>query len=220
MPHRNWWAPATGFVGFLLFSVASAAAPVAIVEDSSLSDPGAMDYLDRGRVLTLKPGDKIILGYLNSCIREEIQGGTVTIGATESNVSGSKVKRSVIACGGSAQLSQAQAGKSGAMVFRRAPGKSGASAASAEPSVTVQSLGPVLRPAIASGAMKLQRLDQPGESVTLPGNGRVADLQALGIHLVAGGVYRVTAGQKAVVFRVDPTAKEAGGPLLSRLVHF
>lgn len=220
MPHRDWWAPTAALAGVVFCSLASAAAPVAIVEDSSLSDPGAMDYLDQGRVLTLKPGDRIILGYLNSCIREEIQGGTVTIGATESNVSGSKVKRSVIPCGGTAQLSQAQAGKSGAMVFRRAPGKSGTGAASAEPSITVPSLSPVLRPSIASGTMKLQRLDRPGEPVTLPGSERVADLQALGIRLAAGGVYRVTAGQKSAVFRIDPAANDTGGALLTRLVHF
>lgn len=196
------------------------AAPAAIVEDSSpsVSGLGFMEYVDQGRVITLKPDDRIVLGYLGSCIREEIQGGVVTVGATESSVAGSSVKRSVIPCGGTAQLSQAQAGKSGAMVFRKAPGKAGA-ATLPEPSVTVLALSPVLRPATA-GAIKLQRLDQPGEPVMLPVNARAADLLSLGIQLAPGGTYRATAGQTSTVFRVDPAAREAGGPLLSRLVHF
>lgn len=196
------------------------AAPSAIVEDSapSIAGLGAMDYIDPGRVITLKPGDWLVLGYLSSCIREEIQGGTITVGASESNVAGGKIKRSVIPCGGAAQLSQAQAGKSGAIVLRKAPNKKGA-AAQPEPAITVLSLSPVLRPA-ADGAIKLQRLDQPGEPVVLPVKSHSADLLSLGIQLTPGGLYRATAGQTSTVFRVAPAATEAGGPLLSRLVHF
>lgn len=206
----------------LLFISASDshAAPAAIVEDSAptVSGLGFMDYLDPGRVITLKPEDWLVLGYLSSCIREEIKGGTVTVGATESNVAGGKINRTVIPCGGAAQLSQAQASKSGAIVLRKAPSKQGSNAVP-EPSTTILALSPILRSS-ASGAIKLQRLDQPGEPVILPVNARSADLLGLGIQLTPGGVYRASAGQTSTVFRIAPTATEAGGPILSRLVHF
>ena len=54
----------------------------------------------------------------------------------------------------------------------------------------------------------------------LPVNARSADLLSLGLQLAPGGLYRVSAGQTSTVFRVAPTATEAGGPVLSRLVHF
>ena len=205
---------------FFVSAAGSHAAPAAIVEDSApaVSGLGFMDYLDSGRVITLKPDDWLVLGYLASCIREEIRGGTITVGATESSVAGGKVNRTVIPCGGAAQLSQAQAGKSGAIVLRKAPGKKGA-AELPEPAITVLARSPILR-ASAAGAIKLQRLDQPGEPVVLPVNARSADLLSLGIQLAPGGLYRASAGQTSTVFRVAPTATEAGGPVLSRLVHF
>src|SRR5690606_21707969 len=123
-----------------------------------------------------------------------------------------------IPCGGTAQLSQAQAGKSAAIVLRKAPGRKAAGALP-EPATTILALSPVLRPA-AGGALALQRLDQPGEPVVLPVSRRSADLLSLGITLAPGGLYRVSAGQTSTVFRVAPSATEAGGPLLSRLVHF
>lgn len=205
---------------FFLSVPDSRAAPAAIVEDSApgVSGLGFMDYLDPGRVITLKPDDWLVLGYLGSCIREEIRGGTVTVGTTESKIAGGKVQRTVIPCGGTAQLSQAQAGKSGAIVMRKAPGKKNA-AELPEPAVTILALSPILRPP-AAGAIKLQRLDQPGEPVMLPVNARSADLLSLGLQLAPGGLYRATAGQASTVFRVAPTATEAGGPVLSRLVNF
>ena len=58
----------------------------------------AMDYLEVGRTIRLEPYDTIVLTYLQSCIRETITGGTVTIGADQSEVSAGKVTRSKLDC--------------------------------------------------------------------------------------------------------------------------
>ncbi len=91
---------------------AYAGSPVVIVED--VSAPGAgvsfMEYLTTGRIITLGVRDTLILGYLRSCMRETITGGSVTIGADESVVQGGKVARERVECdGGSLQLTVNQA---------------------------------------------------------------------------------------------------------------
>lgn len=205
-----------------LMSVAAGAAawaaPAALVEDASpdLSDPGAMDYLEPGRVIELKPGQWLVIGYLASCVQEEIRGGRVVIGSERSTADETKVKRSKVPCQGSAQLSQAQAGKSAAMVFRKSPAKGGASLP--EPSVNLTSLSPLLRPE-AAAPIRLTRLDVAEAPRDLPA-GRAADLQKLGIQLAAGGLYRAEAGSASVVFHIDPAAKADSLPPISRLVRF
>ncbi|WP_374631522.1 hypothetical protein [Ferrovibrio sp.] len=195
------------------------AAPAALVEDASpdLSDPGAMDYLEPGRVIELKPGQWLVIGYMASCVQEEIRGGRVVIGTERSTADETKLKRSKVPCQGSAQLSQAQAGKSAAMVFRKSPAK-GAASNLPEAALTLTSLSPLLRPE-AAGPIRLTRLDAAEAPRDLPA-GRAADLQKLGIQLAAGGLYRAEAGQQAVVFRIDPAAKADSLPPLSRLVRF
>ncbi len=205
-----------------LISVAACAAawaaPAALVEDASpdLSDPGVMDYLEPGRVIELKPGQWLVIGYLASCVQEEIRGGRVVIGSERSAADETKVKRSKVPCQGSAQLSQAQAGKSAAMVFRKSPAKGGVSLP--EPSVNLTSLSPLLRPE-AAAPIRLTRLDVAEAPRDLP-SGRAADLQKLGIQLAAGGLYRAEAGSASVVFRIDPAAKADSLPPISRLVRF
>lgn len=199
------WRPAT-------------AAPAAIVEDvaPSLTAPEILDYLDEGSTIELKPGDWLVVDYLSSCVREEIHGGKITIGNSQSTVAGGQVKRNTVPCTSNAQLSQAQAGKSGGMVFRKPPKPAGQALPHA--SLTVSSLSPILRPRTAS-AIQLQRLDQADKVVALPA-GRAADLEKLGLRLAPGGLYRATAGTASIVFRIDPAALPQGGPLLNRLVQF
>ena len=45
----------------------------------------------------------------------------------------------------------------------------------------------------------------------------IADMAALGGTLRRGGVYRASAGDKNIIFKIDNFAK-SGGPILSRLV--
>src|SRR5262249_23532857 len=61
-----------------------------------------MDYVDPGQVIRLGAHDRIVLGYLRSCWRETISGGTVTVGTEQSEVAGGEVARDKVACEGGA----------------------------------------------------------------------------------------------------------------------
>ena len=103
---------------------ASAQSPAAVVEELAGAVPGVqfMDYVEPGQVIRLGAHDRIVLGYLKSCWRETISGGTVTVGNEQSEVAGGEVARVKVACeGGKMMLSAELAGKSGAMVFRQVP---------------------------------------------------------------------------------------------------
>jgi hypothetical protein len=76
--------------------------PVALVEDVSGNAAGVefMDYLAAGQEIRLAPKDRLVIDYLRSCWRETITGGTVTIGAEQSNVASGTVGREKIECDG------------------------------------------------------------------------------------------------------------------------
>ncbi len=108
----------------MLISPVAAQTPAAVVEEVGGGVTGVqfMDYVEPGQVIRLGGHDRIVLGYLKSCWRETITGGTVTVGAEQSEVAGGEVVRAKIACeGGKMMLSAELAGKSGAMVFRQVP---------------------------------------------------------------------------------------------------
>lgn len=50
-----------------------------------------MDYVEPGQVIRLGAADGLVLGYLKSCWRETITGGTVTVGTEQSQVAGGEV---------------------------------------------------------------------------------------------------------------------------------
>jgi hypothetical protein len=81
-------------------SAASAASPVALIEDLS-GNPAAlevMDYLETGQVIRLGARETLVLSYLNSCTRETITGGTVTVGTEQSEVVSGRVERTKVRC--------------------------------------------------------------------------------------------------------------------------
>jgi hypothetical protein len=128
-----------------LIVTASAQSPAAVVEEIQGSVPGIqfMDYVDPGQVIRLGAHDRIVLGYLKSCWRETISGGTVTVGPEQSEVAGGEVARAKVACeGGKMMLSAELAGKSGVMVFRQAP-KPQAVAVVPHPEFTLFGLSPI-----------------------------------------------------------------------------
>jgi hypothetical protein len=57
-----------------------------------------MDYVRPGKVIKLGSNGSIVLGYMKSCWRETITGGTVVIGAEQSLVHLSEVQRVKIDC--------------------------------------------------------------------------------------------------------------------------
>lgn len=79
---------------------ASAQTPVAIVEDVEGQVAGLemMDYLVAGRIFRLRPDETIVIDYLNSCVRERIQGGTVKIGMKQSEVESGAIERETVDC--------------------------------------------------------------------------------------------------------------------------
>ncbi len=211
------------------FAVLVCAAPAfaqqaALVEDAKGRnlDVDFMDYVDAGRVIKLAPGDELVLGYLRSCWRETIKGGTVTVGAEQSTVAGGTVRREKVECdGGKMRLSQAQSGQAGVMVFRAPPRPAQATA----PQATLYGLSPVLD-VKGGGTVTIERIDQPGEKLTVQvaaqqlQRGAFHDLAKAGQALVAGGVYRASAGPgREIVFKVDPEAKPGQAPVISRLLR-
>jgi hypothetical protein len=208
-----------------LVLTASAQSPAAVVEELAGNVPGVafMDYVDPGQVIRLGAHDRIVLGYLKSCWRETITGGTVTVGPDQSEVAGGEVVRVKVACdGGKMMLSAELAGKSGAMVFRQAPKPQ--PVALLHPEFTLYGLSPVfeLRP---PGKLVLERLDQRGERHELAVTGQELmrgaffDCAKAGIALAPGGIYRAKFADREIVFKIDPDAKPGDVPLLGRLAR-
>src|ERR1700752_658907 len=73
---------------------------VALVEHLDGNPVGVeiMDYVEAGKVIRLGARDRIVLGYMTSCIRETITGGTVTIGRDKSEVQSGEVERILVEC--------------------------------------------------------------------------------------------------------------------------
>ena len=210
--------------GALIVSVA-AQSPVAVVEEitGNVSGVQFMDYVEPGQVIRLGAHDRIVLGYLKSCWRETISGGTVTVGNDQSEVAGGEVARAKVTCeGGKMMLTAELAGKSGAMVFRQAPKPQAASLP--HPEFTLYGQSPVfeLRP---PGTLVVERLDRLGERHEFPVTenqlvrGAFLDLAAAGVTLEPGGLYRAKIADQQVVFKIDPEAKPDAGPLVGRLAR-
>lgn len=193
----------------------------AVIEDLSVPVAGieVFDFVEPGRVIKLPAGARLVLGYMNTCLRETIIGGTVTIGTEASTVSGGKRQAEQLKCATNLALGSSQAGKSGAMVFRRGPGTGRTPANVPEPSVTLLYTAPVFA-VEQPGELTIERLDQPETVLVYKANAKLFDLAKAGQPLYAGGIYRAALNGKTTVFRIDPGAAAGGGPLLLRLVRF
>jgi len=202
---------------------AHADAPVALVEDVTGKPVGIefMDYVEPGKIIALGPQDAIVLGYIKSCWRETIKGGTVTVGAERSDVKGGTVDRAKVACdGGKMELAAEQSKQSASMVFRDA----GKAKTLPKPQFVLYGRSPVVE-LKGGGTLTLERLDSPGEKVEIvitPADlvhGAFYDLAGRSV-LTAGGLYRAKVGNQQIVFQVDPAAAEGKAPLAGRLLRF
>lgn len=102
----------------------SAAEPVAIVQsaDVAAAPGGAMRFVEPGDVFDLGQGKKLVLGYIHSCLREEITGGRVTVGLRRSIVENGRVSRRWVECdGGALRLTREQAAGSATLILRGQP---------------------------------------------------------------------------------------------------
>jgi hypothetical protein len=214
--------------GTLLFAgPGQAQAPVAIVEDVSSRSAGVefMDYVPVGTRVPLQGNDTLTLGYLKSCWRESIVGGTVLVGPEQSEVKGGTVSRTKEQCdGGQMQLTPEQANKSGAMAFRRPPKLGVGKTAALEPSLMLYGRTPMFELG-QSGRLSIERLDQTAAAITIDVahgqllRGAFFDLAKTSTLLAAGGVYRASLNGRQVVFKIAASATPGATPLLGRLVR-
>ena len=197
---------------------AIAASPVAIVEEIEAAKAKVtfMSYLEQGKKIELGPRGRIVIGYLKSCLREEITGGQVLVGAERSKVTDGTVKRTRVECdGGKLILTPEEAGKGAVIVFRKPPPPPAGGPVSAAHKVF--SLQPFFRLNQAARVVSIRRLDLPEKSISLPVTNGTADMATKGGMLHRGGIYSASAGSRKIIFKIDSRAK-SGGSILSRLV--
>src|SRR5262245_23111717 len=96
---------AVGFAAVVLAANAStpaAAGPleVALIESYSGTSRAVqtMQYVQAGQTIRLERHETIVLSYNDSCVRETITGGTVTVGIDRSQVQSGQVTRSQGPC--------------------------------------------------------------------------------------------------------------------------
>lgn len=210
--------------GIALVAATAAARPTAIVEEVTVPGTGVeeLEYVQAGRALNVPPGARLVLAYLASCVREEIVGGSVTVGDRESTVTGGQVTRTTPPCAGSTlALSDRQARSSGVVVFRTTPRRDGVP----EPAFILYGTAPLVEIG-AGGTLVIERLDAAEAAreveITAGGlrRGAFYDFAATEWTLAPDALYRARFGGREVVFRVDALAKPGKGPLLGRLLRF
>jgi hypothetical protein len=210
--------------------------PVALVEDVTGNPAGVgfMDYVDAGKVIQLGARDSIVLSYIQSCMRETIKGGTVTIGAQQSDVQSGQVQRAKVQCdaGKMMQTPPQSMAQAAGVVFRSLGPKPGAGTApkadatkQPQPQFVLYGLSPVLQVS-GAGEVTIKRVDgktEPEIKLSIAESqlmkGAFFDTATKGVSLAGGGTYRVTWGDKQTVFKVDPAAKPGRAPIIQRLVR-
>lgn len=216
-------------IGFGWVQCALAQTPVALVEDVKGPVAGleVMDYLMAGQTFRLGPDETVVIDYLNSCVHEKIQGGTVKIGVKQSEVESGAVEREHVDCdAGKMMTTSRQAVDNAGYIFReskeaheRLPKISRAP----DPEFTLYGLSPLIE-LDGSGPLVIGRLDQKGEYYDLDINQdkllhrRFLDLAADGKSLTAGGIYGARWKKRLTVFRIDQAALPGQAPVLGRLL--
>lgn len=197
-------------LGLTSFGIAAKAAshPVAIVEESARTEGKGQpfDLLSESDTVTLAADETIILGYLKSCVRETITGGTVTVGNKESIVEGGKVAREKTECTvNKLALSADEAQQSATITFR--------------PGDTIKHIQ-TRQPLIMAGKSESVTIQsfEGGESWKLtPESGRI-DFRAANLEMQPGMRYRVTGAIATIIVEVDAAATTAKTGTLERVV--
>ncbi|MBK1868399.1 hypothetical protein [Taklimakanibacter albus] len=186
--------------------------PVAIVEEApERTGVFLMDYLEAGTAFELASDEKLVISYLKSCQRETITGGRVIVGFEKSTVKGGALQREEIDCSGRGmKLSSGQAQESGVTAYRETD-KFAAFAAS-------YGTQPLFAP-IENGPAIIQRVDSFEPPKDVEASGARLDLQALGISLTPGAIYRLRGPKVDFLFAIAPTAKAGPVPLIARLIR-
>lgn len=205
----------------LLFTpgIADAAGAIsAIVEKASGTDSGVrqMDLLVEGQVIKLPKKARIVLGYLQSCVRETITGGTVTIGASKSRVVNGKLETQRVNCdaGQIVRAETKEAGEVAGTVFRKG---NFARKPLPKPDWVLFGVSPVIRLSKKVKTIRIERLDKIEDILKIPVTGEWVDFAAAGIRLEPTGTYAVSIGSRPYIIKISPLA-EPGAPMLSRLI--
>ena len=210
-----------GSLGFMASALAQA--PVAVVEEVKGNPSGVefMDYVAPGKVIKLGPKDSIVLGYMNSCWRETITGGTVLVGAEQSMVHESELERVKVDCHGTGQHVADQKTQEGAATVFRGMAHSRSATL---PQVTIYGLSPILE-VKGPGRLVIERLDKRGERHVLTLGkksllrGRFYDFAKARKALTPGASYLARLGGQEIIFKIDPAAKPGATPVIGRLVR-
>jgi hypothetical protein len=207
-------------------ALARAPAPLvatALVEDvkSTSAELEFMDYVGTGQVIKLAPTDVLVLSYLKSCAYETITGGTVSVGAEQSDVTGGTIARAKVACnGGNMKLSSAQANSGGASSFRLQNVAFDPMLYALSPMIQIPKLA-----ADDSRTLTIQRADKRGKRLTIEIDASLAaggfyDMEKEKKRLIRGTIYTATLGSRKVTFKIDAKAKSGKTPVVSRLLRF
>ena len=194
--------------------------PAAIVESVSPGVAGVefMAYLRPGQTFTLGPTQTATLGYLQSCIKESITGGGVKVGFSKSTVTGGKVQRTRVRCdGGNIILTSAQA-EGAVTAFRARPRKS-KSKNKIKPQLTIYATNPIVTLIRKTNSITIERLDKNNFKRSVKVKSLVVDLAKHAIVFEAGGVYRLAADDRKIIFKVNAQAGSSSDSILQRLIR-
>lgn len=224
----HWWPPSAVAVALLLAALpadhAAAGEPVAVIEQVEAPSTGLqfMDFVEVGRLIKLRTGESLTLGYFGSCIQERIVGGTVQIGTDQSSVDGGEITRQQVECdGGRLQLDANASESSGVMILRKIdPTVTTASEGSLPPAELVLfHTQPIVGISTPNSLLRIERLDATEPRIEVRIESRYLDLSTTGASLAPGGLYRAEAVGHAIVFSIDPKASPGGGPIIGRLLY-
>jgi hypothetical protein len=197
--------------------------PAALVEDvkSASAEIEFMDYVGKGQVIRLEPGDVLVLSYLKSCEHETITGGTVIVGAERSDIRDGQIVRATVPCdGGKIRLNSQQASKSAASAFRL-------QSADIQPVLYARSPVVQLPRSLAAEdrTLLIERIDRRGERHKIEIDDTAAaagfyDLAKINVNLSRGAIYDASIGRHKMMFQIDAKAKSGPAPIVSRLLRF
>ena len=205
---------------------ASAQVPVAIVEEVKGNPVGVefMDYLVVGRVIQLADRDTLVIGYMKSCFRETVTGGTIHIGQKQSEVEGGVVWRIRTRCDrGHVRLQSETADQTAVTVYRESHKSSRKPAP--KPQVTLYGMSPFIE-AREGGLLTIRRVNGSSDFVKInlsksSSEKKVLfDFAATNEVLELGGIYQATLSDQTIIFKIDKNARPGRVPIIGRLLRF
>ncbi len=193
--------------------------PAAIIEDIKASgiDYEILEILVEGTIIQLADDETVKLAYLRSCIVEEVKGGTVTVGETESKLSGGIIQhRETVDCDGGGIVPTERQAQDAAGVIFRAP-----TVGNDELMVLVYATAPVFSFAKNTRELSIERINADViEKHVFPVTGSRFDLMDQGVRLAPGALYRATSDESTILFRISRKATASTSAAISRLVRF